>query len=496
MDSTRRLSKSKIMSGLQCPKRLWLEVYRPEVASVSTSIQRAFKIGHEVGEAARMLWLDGKLVGHDQDLAKAIGETDDLLNSAEDGDVVFEATVSSNRVLIRADILLCHGGSRLEVIEVKASTSLKPQYLDDCAIQVWVLESAGYAVEAIRLAHVDNQFVYDGSGDYHGLFQIIDVTADVRQRISDLPVLVTKLRSALGGAEPEIDLGQQCKKPYECPFIPYCSSPEPKYPVATLPGGSKIHEALRAEGFQSILDVPEGRLTNPRAEWVRSVTISGIADLKTGAGAEIEKLGWPRLYLDFETVGFAVPRWAGTRPYEALPFQWSCHVEQSNETVCHHEYLASGNDPPMAGFAESLLDVLGKAGPIFVYTSYERRILESLITRFPDYAESLRTVIGRLVDLHPFTRDYYYHPDMAGSWSLKKVLPTIAPDLDHSALEEITDGMEASDAFIKLIDSDLPTEERSAARSALLDYCELDTLALLRLAHFLAGKNGLASGQT
>jgi len=193
----------------------------------------------------------------------------------------------------------------------------------------------------------------------------------------------------------------------------------------------------------------------------------------------------PRFFLDFETISFGVPVWAGTRPYRQLPFQWSLHVECEGGGLEHREFLDTSGEPPMRACAESLLEALGDAGPILVYTGFERARIDELAARFPDLAPALRAAAARLVDLHPIVREHYYHPAMMGSWSLKAVLPTIAPDLDYAQLDEVRDGEMAQTAYLEAISPQTAPERRAALRESLLRYCEVDTLAMVRLARFL-----------
>jgi len=154
--------------------------------------------------------------------------------------------------------------------------------------------------------------------------------------------------------------------------------------------------------------------------------------------------------------------------------------------VAHHEFLADADAPPMRDCAEGLIKVLGEEGPILVYTSYEQGVLQNLAGRFPDLAPRLKVVMERLYDLHPVTRANYYHPDMMGSWSLKKVLAAVAPELAHSSLDGgVQDGGAASEAFLDLLGPDLPAERHKYLRQSLLEYCKRDTFGLVRLAHFL-----------
>ena len=181
-----------------------------------------------------------------------------------------------------------------------------------------------------------------------------------------------------------------------------------------------------------------------------------------------------------------MPTFAGTRPYEALPFQWSCHIETAPKQVRHAEFLDTSGTQPMRAFAESLLATLGTAGPIVVYTDYERRILGSLANRYPDLAEPLNAAIARLVDLHPPTKQHYDHAALNGSWSLKAVLPTVAPDLDYAKLGEVRDGLAAQRAYVEAAAPSTSTQRRDSLRRGLLDYCRQDTLALVRLVEFFS----------
>ena len=143
-------------------------------------------------------------------------------------------------------------------------------------------------------------------------------------------------------------------------------------------------------------------------------------------------LSYPRYYLDFETITFTAPIWVGTRPYQQIPFQWSCHVESHTGKLKHHEWLADGQQDPRRAFVESLIETIGPRGTSLAYNaSFERKRLEELASAFPEYEATLLSLMERIVDLLGIARDYYYHPDMRGSWSIKAVLPTIAPELDY-----------------------------------------------------------------
>ena len=481
------LSKSKIISGWQCAKKLWLEVHDPDRAEVDPALERIFELGHEVGELARRLFPGGVLIGHDHRLDEALAETAARLGAP--GPVtLFEATFRHEGVLIRADVIERSADGAIRLVEVKAGTKVKPVNYIDCAVQNWVLTGLGLAPDRIELAHINNQFVYAGDGEYDGILKFVDLTEESRAAAAEVSRWVDDNRRLLAGPLPEIHIGPQCTNPYDCPFIPWCTPPQPPYPVRRLPGRGKVMWELIEAGIEDIRDIPAGRLTNPTQEWVRRVTQEGRAELKPGAAAQLGEMGWPRYYLDFETVAFAVPVWAGTRPYEALPFQWSCHVEHPDGRLEHREWLAAGDEPPMRACAETLLAGLDEGGPIFTYTGYEARVLKTLAERFPDLASALAGLEARLFDLHPLTKQTYYHPDMRGSWSIKAVLPTLDADMRYDALGEIQEGGSASQAFLEILQPDLPATRRRQLRKDLIDYCAYDTLALVRLAETLRGE--------
>lgn len=477
------LSKSRVIAHRQCAKRLWLQTYRPELLDESGS-GAVFAFGNEVGAVARQLHPGGVLI-EGETLQDALQQTRTCLAETP-RHPLFEATFDYDGTLVRADLLL-PSGDDYRMVEVKASTSVKPHYPEDVAVQAWVLQNAGVPLDGLELAHVDNSFVYPGNGNYEGLLHYEDVATDAGALIGEVPDWIGAARATLGGGEPDIDPGPQCYDPYECPFTAYCiPAMEPgSHPVDELPYGGKTAERLTTEGFTDLTEVPAELLSNPRHIMVHQAVNSGEVYFDREAAGELAGCGWPRRYLDFETIRFAVPSWAGTRPYQQIPFQWSCHVETEDGSLEHHEFLADAGDDPRRTFAESLIDVVGRDdGPIFVYNAaFECTRIKELATALPDLDPVLSAILDRIVDLLPITRQYYYHPDQRGSWSLKAVLPTIAPDLDYDELE-VSDGGSASEAFRSLFDPDLPAAEAERRREALLEYCSRDTLALVRIVHF------------
>jgi hypothetical protein len=487
------LSKSRIIAHQQCPRRLWLEVNRRDLLPpVDPATQARFDAGHEVGRIAQELHRDGILIDVDN-LSQAIKDTANALKG--DPRPIFEATFSADNVLVSADLLLPDGnGYRL--VEVKSSTSVKDYHREDASIQGWVLAQNGMKLSSIEIAHVDTDFCYHGDGDYNGLLKYEDITIEAQANYSDVPVWIAAAKATLAGTMPLVEPGECCQKPFACPFRDYCTPPhaEGGFPLGILPNGGKVVAGLEAKGFHDLREVPEGELTNAKHERVRKACVTGVEYLDPEAAKIILALPYPRYYLDFESIQFVVPLWADTHPYDQIPFQWSCHIETAPGKFDHDQFLTQYATDPRRAFTESLIRVLGSEGPIIVFNAaFERTRMKEMGELFPDLAPAMNSAIDRLFDLLPVARSHYYHPEMRGSWSIKAILKSIAPELDYKELM-VGDGNLAMDAFRKLISPTTSALDREETRNALLEYCKRDTYAMVVVANHLAGAKYIQSG--
>jgi len=468
------------MAGMQCPKRLYLTVYPPEMAEQEDGGESLPILnGYAVGEVACKLH-PGVMVEYDHGLSAAIKETARLV--ADDSvQCIHEATFSHDNILVRVD-LLERSVEGWILTEVKAATSVKDYYLDDAAVQAWVLQGCGLKLASVRLMHVNNQFVYQGDDQYDGLLHAEDISNIVFSRIDTISQQKDVFMAMLAGNMPDIEMGEQCYSPYECEFCAYCQPDDlPEYPLTVLP---RMHaprrQALRDEGYQDVRDIPDGVLGNPNHQRVWRATHAGEEEIDVAEAAELNDWGWPRYYLDFETIGLAVPRWKGVRPYMQVPFQWSCHIHHQDGRLEHVEFLdVSGADPRRA-CAEGLVEHIGDAGILIAYNaSFERRVIRELAARYPDLSEALLDMNERFVDLLPITRKAYYHPSQMGSWSIKAVLPALVPELDYADLDGVQNGGDAQLAWMQAARAD--AEESKQIADQLLQYCKLDTLAMVKI---------------
>jgi len=476
------LSKSRLISAWQCPKKLHLEKHHKELGVISSQMEALFAGGNQVGDIAQQLYGTDDAVEIAFNFKTMVAKTRRLVEDGADFPI-FEASFRHENVLIRADVMIPEGDG-WHVIEVKASTSVKDYHVLDCAIQDWVLRGSGINVLSISLAHINNQFVYAGDGNYDGLLLKNDLTEDVRAMEYTVLELVAKAREAVSGPMPVVDVGAHCNKPYECQFISHCWPMDAEYPVTGLGGSKAKLGEFVAMGARDIRDVEAAVLTAKTQQRIHRVTLSGEPEILSGARDSLDAMSYPRYYLDFETIAPAIPIWAGMRPYAAVPIQWSVHIDEADGELRHEEFLDLSGEPPMRSLAEKMIECLGDCGPVLMYTSYEKGVITRLIEMFPDLEEPLSGIISRLIDLHPIVKQHYYHPRMLGSWSIKAVLPCIAPHMDYSKLDGIKEGTAASDGYLEAINPATDADRKAELEEQLLRYCKFDTEAMVEIVRF------------
>lgn len=291
--------------------------------------------------------------------------------------------------------------------------------------------------------------------------------------------------------EPPIETGDHCYQPFECGFCNYCNRDkiEPEFPLSCLPRlTSKKRSEFAETGITELRAVSDGDLT-PQQLRVKTHTLAKTVYFDAAcARADLTGLGFPAYFLDFETAMTAVPIWAGTRPYEQITFQFSLHKLRKAGSLSHSSFLDLSGDEPSDRFARQLTRDCGKTGPIYVYnTAFEKTCIRKLAERVPGHVAPLIALLDRIVDLLPIARNRYYHPSQHGSWSIKAVLPAVAPDLGYDQLEGIADGATAMETFWEAIHPETTPERKAQIQQQLEAYCQLDTLAMVRLWHFLRG---------
>jgi hypothetical protein len=475
-----RLSKSRVMAGLQCHKRLWWTVHEPGAPELTPdeALQAVFDEGIHVGEAARTYVPGGVLI----DLPyNAYDERIKATTAAlqQRTPVIYEASFRAGQVFVSVDILETRpeGAS---VIEVKSTTSVKEQHLPDVAVQAHVVRQSGVDASRLEIMHLNRACAYP---DLSNLFTRADVTAQAQDALGAMPGVIQGQLGMLAGPLPNVAIGEHCTKPYECPFMARCWPALPPHHVSTLYSAGRRALLLQEQGYATIHDLPDDIPLRAIQDRQRRAVQAGQLIVEPSLAATLRAFQPPLAYLDFETVGLPIPIWSGCHPWDQAPVQFSCHVEEAGGRVTHHEWLAEGPGDPRPALAERLIRACEPARSVVAYNAgFERRCLVQMADALPALAGPLRRIADRLVDLLPVVRNHVYHPDFGGSFGLKSVLPAMVPELRYDTLA-IGDGETASLELERLLfqEADLTPEAKAQLRSDLLRYCHQDTWGLVKL---------------
>ena len=480
-----RISKSRFVAGCQCLKRLYWQVHEPELAAEPDAASAAImQQGREVGLLAQQLFPGGVEVDASGGLSQAIRITKELVANPEIP-ALFEAVFEHDGVLVKTDILQRREKDRWRLVEVKSSSDLKEHHLEDMAIQSHVLSGSGLDIASVWLAHINRAYVLAGETvDPRQFFLFRNLTHRVRNL---QPTLVFQLRSQFRvlamPTAPDLPTGPQCTHPVVCEFFERCNPPRPDDFIGYLP---RIHasamQKLEEMGVESIHDIPaDFELTEIQRRAADCVQ-TGEPWFSAELMEELGKLEYPLYSMDFETVNPVIPRFPGMRPYDHLPFQWSVHVQtQPGAASEHFEFLAGNRCDPRNAFIASLCEALGERGTIVVYNQqFESQRLWEFAAWLPEFAGKIKKIQARLWDLLLMIRKHVYHPQFAGSYSLKAVLPALIPEMTYEGME-VANGQHAGLAWESLVRETADRSDRVKIRKALLAYCGQDTLALVRL---------------
>ncbi len=452
-----------------------------ELSEMQKSI---FKRGIDVGVLAQQLFPGGidASAGEKFDYDKCVQRTaEEIKNGTK---VIYEAGFLSDEVLAIADIIVKENGG-WNIYEVKSSTSVSETYLNDAALQYYVLNGWGLKIKSFNIIYINNQYVRKGDLDVEKLFIIEPVLSLIKPMQKSVKENVERLKAVLKRKTiPQIDIGVHCHNPYTCGFFNYCRKHIPQNSIFDFSGMhlSKKYE-LYNDGIVSLDDVPRDYPMNANNKLQLEAYKNGETIINAeGIKNFLSDLKYPFYFLDFESFQSAVPLYDNTKPYQQIPFQFSVHIQKSEDSeIDHKEFLAEAGEDPRPKFIKQLLEVTKGKGDIIVYNlAFEKTRMQELARDFPEFEDLLQERIGRLKDLMiPFQKKYYYSPEMKGSYSIKVVLPALVPEMNYENLE-INEGGLAAIAFNGLqYETDLM--KIADTRQQLLEYCKLDTLAMVKI---------------
>lgn len=475
------LSKSLFIKGLQCIKALYLDRYHPELKDrVTEAQQRIFDSGTQVGLIARDHLPGGVEIPYDGfTLQEQIEKTAAAIKQG--ATTIYEAAFEHEGLFMKADIL-SRDSRGWNLYEVKSATQVKDVHIDDLAFQYYVLTAAGIHPASASLVHLNNLYVRNGAIDVRGLFVIEDLTGLVKDRHTAVAYKIERLREALSGDAPDIDIGIHCDDPYPCDFRGHCWQHIPEDSVFDLKQRGARPFDLYSQGIILLKNVPLHLVSGSQLMQLEAfLNRKEYVDLREVKNF-LDTLWYPLYFLDFETFMPAIPPYNGLRPYQQVPFQYSLHyIEREGADLGHHEFLAEANADPRLQLANKLVDQIPEDACIVAYNAgFEAGRIRELADFFPQYRMRLLRIINNLRDLMiPFRKGHIYHWQMKGSYSQKAVLPVLVPDLCYQGME-VADGGMAMDAYARMCSCG-DQDEIGRIRKALLEYCKLDTLGMVRI---------------
>jgi len=482
------LSKSLYTRGIQCQKALWLKKNKPSVLTPpDESAQAVFETGNVVGELACELFPHAKEVVFTRNYDEMLSATAEYIKNGVEN--ICEATFNYDGILVMVDILHVDADG-VSIYEVKSSTSLKDIYVHDVSIQYYVLKNLGFNIKSANIVHINSSYVRGDELDISELFSVVDVTQDVQYLQDNIPHVLEEFENCLSDKtnEPNIDIGKHCKNPYECDAKDYCWREQrgiPEYSVFNIFNlGSKKQVELYEQGIVDIKDIPDDfNMTDKQSQAVSNYK-SGVTHIDKDAIEDfISTLTYPIYHLDFETFQQAIPEFKGISPFMQIPFQYSLHIEHKDGKLEHREFLAVDGIDPRELLAKKLCEDIPRDVTVLAYNmGFEKGVIRKLALEYESLSSHLLSIHDNIKDLMtPFQQKYYVTPSMNGSYSIKYVLPALVPEMAqaYKELDGVQNGGQAMSAFANM--SKLDADEKQKMRNSLLEYCKLDTLAMVRV---------------
>lgn len=483
------LSKSKYCKLVQCPKILWMNKYKSDVA-VPTAREAVLANGTAVGELARNLFGDYTNIEFNTDLNIMVEDTKKMLKSKPN--IITEASFNYDNNFCSVDILK-NNLDGVEIYEVKSSTDVHDIYLDDASYQYFVLSNLGLNVKKVCIVYINKQYVRDKELEIEKLFNIQDITDIAKLKQDEIKKTIEMANKYMdeynGDNEPNTDIGMHCFNPYKCEFWEYCTRNLPKPNVFDIGGGMHTSKKFEKyyEGKISFRDLQNENLNQKFLEQI-DFELNNLKPKieKEAIKGLMDSLKYPLYFIDYETYQLAIPEVEGTKPYQQLPFQYSLHIiKEKGASIQHKEFLAEIDDQNyIRHFAESMIKNMPENGSVIIYNKAFEPVRNNEIARmYPDLKDELERINSNIIDfMEPFKQRKYYTKEMHGSASIKAVLPALYPndpELDYHNLPVVHNGGEASEAFLSL--RNMSKEEQKEIRHGLWVYCELDTYAMVKI---------------
>lgn len=459
------LTKSDFLLYLDAPMHLWAEKHgKLQITQPSPYEQHLMKQGYEVEKLAH-------------EYLRTF-----VLPTYSHAELLWQQTYTTEEFQIRTDGII-HDlvTDKYHLYEIKSSTVEKNNHIPDATFQ-YIVMGKSISVESINILLLNESYVREETLNIEQLFQNIDVTQDVLDLIQ---TVTEQMQASLKIVQSENPEGiVRCINPKTCPCIDLCHPNLPPYSIYNIPNLSiqkrrefsdtntiSINEIDATDDFtpkqQKVIDVLQ-----TQTPYIDKPTISSL----------LHSLTYPLYFLDYETYDEAIPLYKGQKPYQKMVFQYSLHIiQKDSDAFIHKEYVAAEQGDPIPGLLKHMREDIGDEGSVIVWNkTFEGGRNKEMAEQFPEYKDFLLSINNRMFDLMEIvSKGHYLHPEFKGRWSIKQVLPVMVPELSYESLS-INKGDLAMVAWWEMVQS-TNQEEKQKTTDALLEYCKLDTLAMLKI---------------
>ena len=486
------LSKSDYLLYLKHPAWLWLKKHdKSKLPPMTDNTQAVLDAGNLFESYAERLFPDGIRLGF-TDYASYLalpGQTmEALLGGAK---TIFQARFATEQFTCICDIISVVGDRQLDLYEIKSSTAAKPEHIIDLAFQAHVLEGCGFAVRNVYVVHVNNTYVRNGEINPNDFCKVADVTDKVtaKKAYTDehiLKALDTLQQTEMPNLSPAL-AGNGAIKDWLAIFKSIVTPPKGSiYELCSI--SANTVEQLESIGVELIKDIPgDFHLTTAQALQVNATKLNQQLIDEAAIRKLLSSYSYPIYFLDYETFASIVPPFDGLRPYQQLPFQYSLHILDSPDgKLRHEEYLHREGSNPAKPLAEALRRHIGDAGSVLAWNdSFEKTKNSTLAELVPELRDFLHGVNDRMQDLKlPFSKGWFVDKDFCGSASIKNVLPVLIPTLSYAELG-IHEGGSAQRLWMQAVIDGKDSIDKEIMFADLLEYCQLDTLAMVEIFNVL-----------
>ena len=483
-----QLSKTDYTTYLKHPAWLWIKKRAKHMLPpVDPALQAIFDTGHEFEQYAEAQFPDGVTIGFDgyNEYRTLPARTTAALESG--AKTMFQGRFEAERLTFICDVVQVVGQDEVDLYEIKSSTSAKPEHIVDLAFQMVVLEKCGFTVRNIAVIHVDNQYVRNGAIDPSEITATTDVTEEVKAKRDFTLEKIDEALQVMALDECPDTSPALANKAYFRDWLEiykYMNNPEPGSIYDLCRMDSKTLDRLQSCNISMIIDIPEDfELKSKQRLQVEALQQDQPTLQKDKIRDFLDIFTFPLYFLDYETMSSLVPYFDGLKPYQQLPFQYSLHILDAPDGELRHvEYLHRDNSSPAQPLTNTLMSHIGDTGTVVTWNmSFEKRCNTLLGELVPEHADSYADLNARIVDLMtPFSKNWYVDSGFKGSASIKNVLPILVPELSHKVLE-ISDGSTAQRLWMETILDGEHSEEKDQILDNLVEYCKLDTLAMVEI---------------